>query len=56
MGLSGFDGDENGNHTCGQSKNVLKYLQNINGKNQSDRIAEGEAILASIFSSVAVAA
>jgi len=57
MGLTGFDRLVSGKQTRGPLVEwSLNKLQTTNGKTQSDRVTEGEAILASVFGEVELAA
>ena len=57
LGVTGFDLYASGKQTCRVTCYIsLICVQHLNDKTQSFRVAEGEAILASIFSEVAIAA
>jgi len=55
--VSGFDRLVSGKQTCRDTYYIsLICVQQTNDKTQSSRVAEGEAILASLFGEVAIAA
>lgn len=57
MGVTGFDRLVSGKQTCRDMYYIsLNCVQQINAKTTSERVAEGEAILASLFADVAIAA
>lgn len=57
LGLTGIDLVVSGKQTCRDTYYIsLICVQQTNDKTQSSRVAEGEAILASLFGEVAIAA